>query len=50
MIKDILQIARWKRIVTTLKGKLGKMIKDVNLIIILFHLKLNKFYCIWAMN
>ena len=50
MIKDKYQIARLKRTVTTLKGKLGKTIKDVNLIIILFHLKLDKFYCIGAMN
>ena len=46
------QINRWKRIVTRFKSKLVKMIKRriVNLMIILFHLKLDKFYGIGVMN
>ena len=43
-----------KRIVSRFKGKLVKMINGkwlmVNLMIIPFHLKLDKFYCIGVMN
>ena len=49
---DKRQIARWKGIVSRLKGKLVQMIKGliVDLIIILFHLKLDKFYYIGDMS
>ena len=41
-----------KKIVSRFKGKLGKMIKDAGnrLMIIQFRLKLDRFYCIRAMN
>ena len=50
---DKRHVIRWKRIVNRFKGKLIKMIKKaliVNLMIILFHLKLDKFYYIGVMN
>ena len=49
---DKRQINRWKKIVSRFKGKLVKMIKIlvVNLTIIQFRLKLDKFYCIGVMN
>ena len=48
-LDDKRQIARWNSIVSRFKGKLVKMIKDVDGII-LFHLKLEKFYWIQAIN
>ena len=49
---DEKQINRCKGIVSRFKNKLIKMIKDVmiDLMIIGFHLKLDKFYCIGGMN
>ena len=47
---DERQINGWKGIVSRFKGKLVKMILVVNSMIILFHLKLGKFYCIGIMN
>ena len=46
------QIARWKGIVSRFKGKLVKRSKMlmVDLMIILFHLKLDKFYYTGDMN
>ena len=46
---DKRQIKRWKGIVNRFKGKLIEMIKDAGseFIIILFHLKLDRFYCIY---
>ena len=50
-LDDKRQIAWWKRILNRVKGKLVTMIKDINgLIIILFHLNLDKFHCIGTMN
>ena len=48
-LDDKRQIARWNSIVSRFKGKLVKMINDVDGII-LFHLKLEKFYWIQAIN
>ena len=49
---DKRQINRWKKIVSRFRGILVKMIKDtsINLMIIQFCLKLDKFYCIGVMN
>ena len=49
---DERQIKRWKGIVTRFKGKLVETIKMLvlNSMIILFHLKLDKFCYIGAMN
>ena len=50
---DKTQISRWKKIVSRFRSKLVKMILEmlvVNLMIIQFHLKLDKFYCIGGMN
>ena len=47
------QINRWrKKIVSSFRDKLVKMIKDTgtNLMIIQFRLKLDKFYCIRVVN
>ena len=46
------QIKTWKGTVSRFKGKLVEMINIlmVDLMIILFHLKLEKFYCIGVMN
>ena len=51
-LDDKRQINRRKEIVSRFKGKLIKMIKDVNgnLMIILFHLKLDKFFYIGVVN
>ena len=51
-VDDERQINRWKGIVSRFKGKLIKMIKDVNVnsVIILFHPKLDRFYYIGVMN
>ena len=51
-VDDERQINRWKGIVTRFKGKLVKMSKmlKVDLMIILFHLKFDKFYYIGVMN
>ena len=50
-LDDERQINRWKDAVSRFKGKLIKMIKMlmVDLMITLFHLKLDKFYCIEVM-
>ena len=49
---DERQINRWKKIVSSFRGKLVKMIKElvVNLMIIQFRLKLDRFCCIGVMN
>ena len=49
---DERQINRWKKTVGRFWGKLVKMIRDVvvNSMIIQFHLKLEKFYCIGVTN
>ena len=48
---DKRQINRLKKIESRFRGKLVKMIRDaVNLMIIQFHLKLDKFYYIGVMN
>ena len=49
---DKRQINRWKKIVSRFRGKLVKIIRVlvVNLMIIQFRLKLDKFYCIRVMN
>ena len=49
---DKRKINRWKKIVSRFRGKLVKMVKIlvVNMMIIQFHLKLNKLYCIVGMN
>ena len=52
-LDDERQIATWKGIVNKFRGILIKMIKDANgidLMFILFHLKLDKFYCIGVMH
>ena len=51
-VDDEREIKRWKGIVSKFKGKLAEMIKMlvVNLTIILFHLKLDKFCYIGVMN
>ena len=51
-LDDKREINRWKGIVSRFKDKLVKMIKDANARFddILFHLKLDKFYYIGAMN
>ena len=51
-VDDKRKINRWKGIVTRFKGKLVKMIKAlmIDLMIILFHLKLDKLYFVGDMN
>ena len=51
-LKDERQITECNVIVSRFKGKQVKMIKDINgrFDDILFHLRLDKFYCIEAMN
>ena len=48
--EDKKQINQWKKIVSRFRGKLVKMVRDTNWMIIQFRLKLNKFYCIGVMN
>ena len=47
---DKRQTNRWKKVESRFRGKLVKMIRDVNLMIIQFHLKLEKFYFIGVMS
>ena len=49
---DKRQIMGWKRIVNRFRGKLSKLVKKpiVGLMIIIFHLKLDRFYYIGVMN
>ena len=51
-LDDEIKISLWKGIVSRFKGILIKMIKDANhrLMIILFHLKLERFYSTGIMN
>ena len=39
-----------EKIVSGFRGKLVKMVRDTNLMLIQFRLKLNKFCCIGVMN
>ena len=51
-VDDKRQIARWKKVVTRFKGKLVELSKMliVDMMIILFHLKLDRFYRIGDVN
>ena len=47
------KINRWKKIVSRFRGKLVQIIREmlvVNLMIIQFHLKLDRFYCVGVTN